>query len=99
MKKNVLAKAIGLTSAAMALGIASGQAAAVEFEAGDVMLDVYGYAQLNAVMILIRISVATRKPASFRRSVIMQTPVKATSMPTHNNPASGSPPPMTVVSA
>lgn len=33
----------------MALGIASGQAAAVEFEAGDVMLDVYGYAQLNAV--------------------------------------------------
>ncbi|MFL1405714.1 hypothetical protein ACJO2E_10290 [Marinobacter sp. M1N3S26] len=49
MKKNVLAKAIGLTSAAMALGIASGQAAAVEFEAGDVMLDVYGYAQLNAV--------------------------------------------------
>lgn len=49
MKKNVLAKAIGLTSAAMALGIASGQAAAVEFEAGDVMLDLYGYAQMNAV--------------------------------------------------
>ncbi len=33
----------------MALGIASGQAAAVEFEAGDVMLDLYGYAQMNAV--------------------------------------------------
>ncbi|MFC4258469.1 hypothetical protein ACFOZ5_05385 [Marinobacter lacisalsi] len=49
MKKNVLARAIGLTSAAVALGFASSQAAAVEFEAGDVMLDVYGYARLNAV--------------------------------------------------
>lgn len=49
MKKNSLARAIGLTSAAIAMGFAGGQATAVEFEAGDVMLDVYGYAQLNAV--------------------------------------------------
>lgn len=49
MNKNVPALAIRLTSVGVALGIASTPLAAIEFEAGDFTVDLYGYARLNAV--------------------------------------------------
>ncbi|GGY80467.1 hypothetical protein [Marinobacter zhanjiangensis] len=49
MKKLKLSRAIGLTSAALAMGFAVSPASAVEFDAGDVNVDLYGHARLNAV--------------------------------------------------
>lgn len=49
MQVKPLARSIRATSAALALGLAATQASAIEFQSGDVTLNVYGYAQLNAV--------------------------------------------------
>lgn len=47
MSDNKLSTTIKLATAIAALGVA-GQAAAVEFNAGDTTVDIYGYARLNA---------------------------------------------------
>ena len=47
MSDNKLSTTIKLAIAIAALG-AAGQAAAVEFNAGDTTVDIYGYARLNA---------------------------------------------------
>lgn len=49
MRTNKLRNAIRTTSVAAALGLAASSVSAVEFSAGDVAVDVYGFAQLNAV--------------------------------------------------
>ncbi|PAV26520.1 hypothetical protein CF392_04750 [Tamilnaduibacter salinus] len=48
MKTNKMTLAVRATTASLLMGVA-GQAAAFEFQAGDVNADVYGYARMNAV--------------------------------------------------